>query len=78
MRGRYASADLLRRGYAVRYRGMAKKPRFHSMTEMEQFFRDKGKQGGKARAAKLTAKQRSESARKAAKARWAKTKRKTK
>jgi hypothetical protein len=34
-----------------------------------------GKKGGPARAAKLTAKQRSESARKAVRARWAKTRR---
>ena len=45
---------------------------FSSMTEMMEFFRKTGAQGGKARAAKMTKKQRSESARKAVQARWKK------
>ena len=50
------------------------------MTEVEEMFRKTGAQGGKARAAGMTAKQRSAAARKAAKARWAKVgvKKKTK
>ena len=37
-----------------------------------EFFRKKGRQGGRQRAANLTAEQRSEQARKAVQARWAK------
>jgi len=42
--------------------------------ELRKYFAKFGKQGGKARAKKLTPKQRTESARKAAQARWAKKK----
>lgn len=42
------------------------------MTEMLEFFKKTGAQGGKARAAKMTKKQRSEAASKAVKARWKK------
>jgi hypothetical protein len=49
---------------------MARK--FHSLTEILEMFRANGAKGGKTRAANMTAKQRSDSARKAAKARWAK------
>ena len=48
------------------------------MTEMQQFFRETGARGGKARASGMTAKQRSAAARKAAKARWGKQKKKPK
>jgi hypothetical protein len=41
---------------------------------VKAYFRRISKLGGKARAAKLTAKERSEAARKAVKARWAKEK----
>ncbi|MCU1338909.1 MAG: hypothetical protein JWO19_4490 [Bryobacterales bacterium] len=52
---------------------MARKRReFASMTEMLEFFKKTGAQGGKARAAKMTAKQRSAAASKAVKARWKK------
>lgn len=44
------------------------------MSEMELFFKDTGAQGGRKRAENMTKKQRSESARKAALARWKKTK----
>jgi len=44
-------------------------------TEALDFFRKLGAKGGKIRAKKLTAAQRSASARKAVKARWAKAKR---
>jgi hypothetical protein len=57
---------------------MAKKRRFTSMTEMEEFFRKTGSQGGKKRSANMTQEQRSESARKAVKARWAKKKKSAK
>jgi hypothetical protein len=50
---------------------MAKKRRFESMHEMIEFFKKNGAQGGKARAANMTAEERSESARKAVAARWA-------
>jgi hypothetical protein len=40
--------------------------------EVQQMFRETGARGGKARAAKMTPKQRSAAARKAAKARWSK------
>ena len=43
------------------------------MSELMQFFRDTGAKGGKKRAAGMTAKQRSASARKASLARWGKT-----
>lgn len=43
-----------------------------SKKEIREHFAKFGKQGGKARAAKLTVQERSESARKAALARWAK------
>lgn len=46
------------------------------MHEMMDFFKKTGAQGGKARAKKMTAEQRSESARKAVEARWAKAKQK--
>lgn len=49
-----------------------KKPTFTSLTEMQEFFKAKGKAGGKIRAKKLTKAQRSASAKKAAQARWAK------
>jgi hypothetical protein len=55
---------------------MAKKRRFGSMTEMIEFFKKTGAQGGKARAANMTPAQRSEGARKASVARWAKAKEK--
>jgi hypothetical protein len=42
--------------------------------ELTKYFAKFGKQGGKARAKKLTAEQRKESASKAAKVRWAKQK----
>jgi hypothetical protein len=42
------------------------------MTEMIQVFKETGAQGGRKRAANMTKKQRSESARKAALARWSK------
>jgi len=45
-----------------------------SPEERKQFASSGGQSGGPARAAKLTAKERSEIARKAAKARWAKEK----
>ena len=44
------------------------------MTEMMEFFKATGKKGGKKRAAGMTAAERSASAKKAAKARWKKTK----
>jgi hypothetical protein len=54
---------------------MAKKRRqFSSMTEIEEFWRKTGSAGGKIRAKKLSQKQRSEIARKAARTRWAKKK----
>jgi len=40
------------------------------MTEMMDFFKETGKQGGKKRAAGMSAAERSASAKKAAKARW--------
>jgi len=46
-------------------------------TEALEFFRAKGAKGGRVRARKLTKEQRSESARKAVKARWAKAKEQT-
>jgi hypothetical protein len=42
------------------------------MTEMMDFFKETGRAGGKERAAKMTKKERSDSARKAAQARWKK------
>lgn len=42
--------------------------------EIKQYFAKFGKEGGKARAKKLTPEERKESARKAARARWAKQK----
>jgi len=57
---------------------VASKRKFESITEMEQFFIEAGRSGGKKRAAKLTKKQRSEGARKAAVARWKKAKAKPK
>lgn len=42
------------------------------MTEMMDFFKETGRAGGKERAAKMTPKERSESAKKAAQARWQK------
>jgi hypothetical protein len=42
------------------------------MTEMLEMFKKTGAQGGKKRAANMSKKERSESARKAAQARWAK------
>lgn len=54
---------------------MARKRReFTSMTEIEDFWKKTGAQGGKARAAKMTKKQRSDAASKAVKARWKKAK----
>ena len=53
---------------------MARKRKFGSMTEMEEFFRRTGAQGGRKRAANMTREERSESARKAVLARWAKNK----
>jgi hypothetical protein len=53
---------------------MAAKRKFESMTEMEQFFIEAGRTGGKKTAANRTKAQRSEAASKAAKARWAKAK----
>ena len=44
------------------------------MHEMMEFFKKTGRAGGKARAANMTPEQRSESARKAVAARWAKAK----
>ena len=44
--------------------------------EALEYFRQTGSQGGQARAKKLTAKERTESARRAARARWAKGKKK--
>jgi len=44
--------------------------------EALEFFRQEGKRGGQARAKKLTPKERKESARRAARARWAKAKKK--
>jgi hypothetical protein len=44
------------------------------MTEMAEFFKNTGAEGGRKRAANMTKKQRSNSARKAAKARWSKAK----
>jgi hypothetical protein len=44
--------------------------------EAREYFANEGKKGGKARAANLSAKQRKESARRAAQARWAKAKKK--
>jgi hypothetical protein len=58
---------------------VAKKRRaFKSMTEIEEFWRNTGSQGGKKRAAKLTKAQRSAIAKKAATARWKKEKAKQK
>jgi hypothetical protein len=57
---------------------MAKKREFTSMTEMLEFFRKTGAQGGKKRAAGMTQKERSESARKAVRARWKKARAKRK
>lgn len=52
---------------------MARKLReFASMTEMLEFFKKTGAEGGKARAAGMTKEQRSEAARKAVKSRWKK------
>ncbi len=48
------------------------------MTEMLEFFKKTGAQGGKKRAAGMTQKERSESARKAVQARWKKAKAKRK
>lgn len=42
------------------------------MTEMLEFFKKTGAEGGKARAAGMTKEQRSEAARKAVKSRWKK------
>jgi len=53
---------------------MARKRTFGSMTEMQEFFRRTGAQGGRKRAANMTREERSESARKAVLARWAKKK----
>lgn len=53
-------------------------PNFESMSEMEEFFRKTGSQGGKKRMAKLTKAQRSELGRMAAAARWKKAKTKKK
>jgi len=53
---------------------MARKRKFGSMTEMEEFFRRTGAQGGRKRAANMTREERSESARKAVLARWAQNK----
>jgi len=50
---------------------MARKRTFQSMTEMMEFFRKTGAAGGKKRASAMTKKQRQQSARKAANARWA-------
>jgi hypothetical protein len=44
------------------------------MTEMQDFFRKTGAQGGRKRAANMTREERSESARRAVLARWAKKK----
>jgi hypothetical protein len=44
------------------------------MTEMQDFFRKTGAAGGRKRAANMTREERSESARKAVLARWAKKK----
>lgn len=46
------------------------------MTEMMEFFKKTGAQGGKKRAAGMTQKQRSEAARKAVNARWKKAQKK--
>jgi general stress protein YciG len=51
---------------------MAKKRKFGSLTEMEQFFKQTGAEGGKARAAKLTKAELTEIGKKGAAARWAK------
>jgi hypothetical protein len=55
---------------------MAKKKgrNFQSMTEMMEFFRKTGSQGGKKRAALMTPARRKAIAKKAAKARWDKKK----
>jgi hypothetical protein len=47
---------------------MAKKKRFGSMTEMEDFFVEQGRKGGKAAAANLSQEQRSARAKKAGEA----------
>jgi len=47
---------------------MGKKKRFWSVTEMEEFFVEQGKKGGKAAAANLTEKQRKARAKKAGEA----------
>jgi hypothetical protein len=51
---------------------------FQSLTEMLEMFRRTGAKGGKVRAANMTAKERSVAASKAAKARWAKPRKKAK
>ena len=51
---------------------MARKRKFGSMTEMEEFFKKTGAAGGRKRASNMTREERSESARKAVLARWAK------
>jgi hypothetical protein len=58
---------------------MAKKgTRFTSLTDWMNHLKEAGAKGGKARAAKMTKKQLSESARKAVQARWKKAKAKRK
>lgn len=51
-----------------------KVPSMTTKKEIRDYFAKFGKQGGKARAENMTPEQRKESARKAAKARWAKEK----
>ena len=61
--------------------GMARKKRrrdFQSTMEMLDFFKKTGAQGGRNRAANMSKKKRSESARQAALARWSKRKKKAK
>jgi general stress protein YciG len=53
---------------------MAGKKRFSSMTEMMEFFKKTGSQGGKKRAANLTKKELAEIGKKGALARWGKKK----
>jgi hypothetical protein len=64
----------MRGAYAVYFLVMAKKRHggFNSVAEMMEMFRKTGARGGRKRAANMTKKQRSESARKAALARWSK------
>jgi len=61
----------------INLRSMPRKKReFQSMTEMLDFFKKTGAQGGKKRAAGMTEKERKASASKAASARWAAAKKK--